>query len=588
MQRISLLKYKLFWAAFICFNYQLCFAQHNEKLSLKIGDNAPKLGVSYWLKGTPFTYFKKNKVYIIEFWATWCQPCIKAFPHLSDLAVRYKDKITVLGVDAYERQTSTPISAVKSFVSKMGKTMNYSVAVDHEQFMEKHWMKAIGETGIPWSFIVNKESRIVWIGHPSMITPQLLDQVIRGTFDYLTLSLNRISDKYLRSLEDSLTYELYRYQSSPNNPGYKEMPDSALIAIEAYVKNEPRIKYAPNISKIIFRSLVQTNQQDSAFKFGSQAIVTQTYNSPLYTPVYPFILTEIERLQDRMTLRPQIYQLAISCCQKLIAELPGYYEPKYLKKIAGFYLRIGKTQNAMAQLEKAIKLFKLRNSYSPSDLAEYEIDRLQLLARPQSVPNTGVSEESVNNYRQCRPYLASENDSLKAEMVRYLYNINDSTIGRPDSLLSAIENAILLDVRLKNAPNIINWTFNALLQIHQQHSATEYGKKILRDTCTLVPGVSVITSTIAYYESKTDLTPELYQLGIDACKAFIGKIEPPYFKQYAPEFYRKMAAWYFKLGNKAEAIQMQEKGIEIYKSQINISNGDLVELQLELQRFKND
>jgi len=73
------------------------------QLSLSnIGDPAPPLRVTQWIKGTPVDQFEKGRVYVIEFWATWCKPCVAAMPHLSVLTREYKEKVTVIGIDIYE------------------------------------------------------------------------------------------------------------------------------------------------------------------------------------------------------------------------------------------------------------------------------------------------------------------------------------------------------------------------------------------------------------------------------------------------------------------------------------------------------
>jgi thiol-disulfide isomerase/thioredoxin len=79
----------------------LLFAQVNgqDKVSLRIGDLAPAIKYSKWLKGEPLTSFKGNQLYILEFWATWCGPCKGAMPHLTKLQKEYEGKATIIGVD---------------------------------------------------------------------------------------------------------------------------------------------------------------------------------------------------------------------------------------------------------------------------------------------------------------------------------------------------------------------------------------------------------------------------------------------------------------------------------------------------------
>ena len=49
------------------------------------GMAAPKLDVKEFIKGSAIDGFQAGQVYVVEFWATWCGPCIRAFPHLSEL-----------------------------------------------------------------------------------------------------------------------------------------------------------------------------------------------------------------------------------------------------------------------------------------------------------------------------------------------------------------------------------------------------------------------------------------------------------------------------------------------------------------------
>ncbi len=152
---------------------------------LKVGDAAPALKTGKWAQGEAVKSFDKDKVYIVEFWATWCGPCRATIPHLNELHEKFKDKgLVVIGQNVWERNEKQ----VKPFIEKMGDKMTYRVALDDKSesedgAMAETWMKAAGQDGIPAAFVVDKQGKIAWIGHPSGLTEAIIEAVLEGKFD---------------------------------------------------------------------------------------------------------------------------------------------------------------------------------------------------------------------------------------------------------------------------------------------------------------------------------------------------------------------------------------------------------------------
>jgi thiol-disulfide isomerase/thioredoxin len=167
---------KTLLSSFAC----LCLAYCPVSQAIQLGDPAPPLKIDKWVKAGPVDLKEgqgKN-VYVVEFWATWCAPCLKSIPHLSELQRKFKtNNLVVVGI------TDEPLQKVKPFVDKMDAQMDYVVAIDKAEQTYNAYMKAFDVDGIPEAFIVDKEGRIVWHGEHMEELDRTLEQVLAGTFD---------------------------------------------------------------------------------------------------------------------------------------------------------------------------------------------------------------------------------------------------------------------------------------------------------------------------------------------------------------------------------------------------------------------
>ena len=73
-------------------------AQRERLKTLEKGD-PPPLQVTEWINSPAATLDSlKGKIIVLDFWATWCGPCIASIPHTNELAEKYKDKVVFIGV----------------------------------------------------------------------------------------------------------------------------------------------------------------------------------------------------------------------------------------------------------------------------------------------------------------------------------------------------------------------------------------------------------------------------------------------------------------------------------------------------------
>lgn len=116
----------------------------------------------------------RGKVVLLDFWATWCKPCVKSMPALQQLHERYSGRgFTVLGV-------STDVNAEKvvpRFIAK--RKISYPIFLDSET--EPAWEK-YRVIVVPMLFLIDRKGQIVqqWTGE---IDPQAVERALSGVLE---------------------------------------------------------------------------------------------------------------------------------------------------------------------------------------------------------------------------------------------------------------------------------------------------------------------------------------------------------------------------------------------------------------------
>ncbi|HSK71450.1 MAG TPA: redoxin domain-containing protein [Pyrinomonadaceae bacterium] len=144
-----------------------------EKHYQLLGDPAPEIvKIDKWFPGQPQTLASmRGKVVLLDFWATWCTPCLDTFPHLIEWYQTYrKDGLEILGVTRY-----------------YGEAEGFRVDKPNEIDFLQRFKKA---QGLPYDFVVvNDTTNQVNYGAANIPTTVLIDR--KGVIRYVETGANR-------------------------------------------------------------------------------------------------------------------------------------------------------------------------------------------------------------------------------------------------------------------------------------------------------------------------------------------------------------------------------------------------------------
>ncbi len=107
-------------------------------------------------EGLDFKDYKGKKAILLDFFATWCPPCIKGIPILKELREKYKDDFEIVSV-LFEKEEDKPTSEIIEFIEKYGIT--YPITVGEENFKLAKDLDDVQR--IPELFLFSKDGEFV-------------------------------------------------------------------------------------------------------------------------------------------------------------------------------------------------------------------------------------------------------------------------------------------------------------------------------------------------------------------------------------------------------------------------------------------
>lgn len=306
--------------------------------AFKIGDKAPSLGGKVnWLKGEPVNEFKPGQVYVIDFWATWCAPCIEAMPKINALANDYRDKgVTVIGAAIWPQADAEPTD---EYVRERGDAMNFVVAEDIDSQVAQAYMASAELAGIPITMVINQEGRLAWIGHPQMDVESIVDQVLAGEYDLEKIAAHQ--------REIARGRELLK---KAEQLALEDKWDESFALIDEIVAIDT--KEFGWLSVMKFQYLIgRFGREADGYAYGKQAVDSFIHDNPVLLENVARFILEGPGFQRRD------YDLAFKAISRA-DELTEHQEPAVLMTLAEVHYAKGDVAGARDALTAAISLTK--------------------------------------------------------------------------------------------------------------------------------------------------------------------------------------------------------------------------------------
>lgn len=330
---------------------------------LSLGDKVPDLGEDVtWIQKGPISEFQEGEIYVLDFWATWCGPCVASIPHIDGIADKYEDEgVTVIGVAIWPSPNMTPTS---QFVAEQGEDMSYPIAADVDGRTAKKFMDAAGRNGIPTIMIVNRDRRLAWMGHPMDGMDEALEEIMAGSYD-IEAAVERERTRAQREAEAQQI--IARAQEAQA----KEDWDALLSAMDELIALDPQNWGHLALEKFNVMMMAM-EQPEAAYAYAEKMIESDWSENPQTLNQFAWTIATDENIPERDM------KIALKAAERA-NDLTDEKDASILDTLAAIHFEMGNVAKAVEIQERAVSAAASGNMKQQLEtrLAKYKRKRLQ-------------------------------------------------------------------------------------------------------------------------------------------------------------------------------------------------------------------
>jgi thiol-disulfide isomerase/thioredoxin len=328
---------------------------------LTIGSLAPPLDIQFWIQqgGGKFPQvkqFEAGKVYVVEFWATWCGPCIRSMPHLVELQKQYGDgQVQIISVS-----DETPEEVNEFLQRPAGEqdgqsvtfqelTSAYCLTTDPDGSTNQAYPMAARLNGIPCAFIVGKEGRVEWIGHP-MEMDEPLAQVVDGRWDREAFAATYNEEREFEELLEKVAGQL---QGTDGQQPSVASVDQVFTMLDDFLARAKSGKMAGRARFAKFDLMIQLRPEDPALLSIAKEIFAEMADRPIELHTLAWGLYEISKAGQLKN--PALVQEALAATQAALPKVTEAQRGTVLDTVAHLQAYVGDLEGALASAREVAK-----------------------------------------------------------------------------------------------------------------------------------------------------------------------------------------------------------------------------------------